>query len=108
MSDFLKMMAKQSVERVSAAQRSVRSTDLDLPVVPLALGTFDVIASSETSPKPAQLAGGISLALVTTFMGLLVAIPMTVLFVVFRNKVVSTVLEVGALTEELMEKFKNK
>ncbi len=68
--------------------------------------TFDVIASSPTQPKPQELAGGISLALVTTFMGLLVAIPMTVLFVVFRNKVVSTVLEVGTLTEELMDRFK--
>lgn len=69
--------------------------------------TFNVIAHSATQPKPQDLAGGISLALVTTFMGLLVAIPMTVLFVVFRNKVVSTVLEVGTLTEDLMERFKD-
>ena len=67
---------------------------------------FSVLAASTTTPKPADLAQGISLALVTTFMGLLVAIPMTVLFVVFRNKVVSIILEVGTLTEELMDRFR--
>jgi biopolymer transport protein ExbB len=68
--------------------------------------TFDVIARATTQPKPADLAGGISQALVTTFLGLLVAIPMTVLFVVFRNRVVSILLEVGAVTEEMMSRFK--
>lgn len=68
--------------------------------------TFNVIATAETQPEPAKLAGGISIALMTTFLGLLVAIPMTIFFVVFRNKVVSTVLEVGALTEDLMSRFK--
>lgn len=61
MSDFLKMMARQSVERVSAAQRSVRSTDLDLPVFPLALGTFDVIAEIKNrSPVEGTLANDAS------------------------------------------------
>ncbi len=68
--------------------------------------TFNTIASSEVQPKPADLAGGISIALVTTFLGLLVAIPMTVLFVVFKNRVVNVVLEVGGIAEELMERFK--
>lgn len=70
------------------------------------IGTFNVIAQSQSTPKPDQLAGGISQALVTTFLGLLVAIPMTVLFVVFRNKVASIVMEVGALTDELLIRFK--
>lgn len=68
--------------------------------------TFNIIAQSEVQPKPADLAGGISTALVTTFLGLLVAIPMTVLFVVFKNRVVNVVLEVGGIAEELMERFK--
>lgn len=70
------------------------------------IGTFNVIAQSQATPKPDQLAGGISQALVTTFLGLLVAIPMTVLFVIFRNRVASIVMEVGALTDELMSRFK--
>ncbi len=68
--------------------------------------TFNQSAGSEVQPKPADLAGGISMALVTTFLGLLVAIPMTVLFVVFKNRVVNVVLEVGGIAEELMERFK--
>ncbi len=68
--------------------------------------TFNVIAASEVTPKPADLAEGISMALVTTYMGLLVAIPMTVLFVVFKNRVVNVVLEIGGIAEELLERFK--
>jgi biopolymer transport protein ExbB/TolQ len=48
------------------------------------------------------------MALVTTYMGLLVAIPMTVLFVVFKNRVVNVILEIGGIAEELMERFKKK
>ena len=70
--------------------------------------TFNVIAQSEVQPKPADLAGGISTALVTTFLGLLVAIPMTVLYVVFRNRVVNVVIEVGGIAEELMTRFKEE
>ncbi len=72
------------------------------------IATFNVIAISETQPEPAALAGGISIALMTTFLGLLVAIPMTIFYVIFKNKVVSTVLEVGALTEDLMGRFKGE
>ena len=68
--------------------------------------TFNTIAIAEVQPRPADLAGGISTALVTTFLGLLVAIPMTVLFVVFKNRVVNVVLEVGGIAEELMGRFK--
>jgi len=46
------------------------------------------------------------MALVTTFLGLLVAIPTMVFFFYFRNKVVMLVLEVGALTGELFDKFR--
>ncbi|MGA1779630.1 MAG: MotA/TolQ/ExbB proton channel family protein, partial [Planctomycetota bacterium] len=42
------------------------------------VAAFDKIASSATSPKPAELADGISQALMTTMMGLTVAIPMSV------------------------------
>lgn len=57
MSDFLKTMARQSADRASAAQGSVRSTDLDLPLVPLQLGAFDVIAEIKNrSPSEGALA----------------------------------------------------
>ncbi len=57
MSDFLKTMARQSADRASAAQGSVRSIDLDLPLVPLQLGAFDVIAEIKNrSPSEGALA----------------------------------------------------
>lgn len=68
--------------------------------------TFNILAASEVQPKPTELAGGIGVALGTTFLGLLVAIPMTVVFVFFRNRVVNVVVEVGAIAEELMDRFK--
>ena len=56
MSDFLKTMARQSADRASAAQGSVRSTHLDLPLVPLQLGAFDVIAEIKNrSPSEGAL-----------------------------------------------------
>ena len=39
-------------------------------------------------------------------MGLLVAIPMTVIYVIFRNRVVNVVAEIGGITEELTNRFK--
>ncbi len=66
---------------------------------------FNVIAASKTSPKPSDLAAGISKALMTTCMGLIVAIPMSVAYFVFRNKVTNVIVEVGNLATELMERF---
>jgi biopolymer transport protein ExbB len=58
------------------------------------------------APKPSELAIGIKIALVTTFQGLMVAIPVTVAFFVFRNKVVGIVLDMGAVLEDLLEPFR--
>ncbi|MEM7165081.1 MAG: MotA/TolQ/ExbB proton channel family protein [Planctomycetota bacterium] len=69
------------------------------------VAAFNVIATSKTSPKPAELAGGISQALMTTCMGLIVAIPMTVAYFVFRNRVTNSIVEVGNIATELMERF---
>lgn len=59
MSDFLETMAKESATRASAARDSVRSSALDLPVFPLVLDNFDVIAEIKNrSPSEGALAGG--------------------------------------------------
>jgi len=69
---------------------------------------FQTIARVGAAVTPADLANGISIALVTTFQGLLVAIPCTVGFFIFRNKVVRVVLEINAIADEFVERFRGK
>jgi biopolymer transport protein ExbB len=52
--------------------------------------------------KPDELAGGIGQALVTTLLGLVVAIPTMVAFSFFRNKIDSIVAEAGKRVEQIM------
>jgi indole-3-glycerol phosphate synthase len=55
MSDFLKSMAKSSAERAALAPAFV-DADFDKPVVPLRLGTFDIIAEiKQRSPAEGPL-----------------------------------------------------
>jgi biopolymer transport protein ExbB len=68
---------------------------------------FDVIAQSTVSPKPAELADGIATALVTTLVGLWLAIPSIAAFNILRNRVSRLVLEVGTVSEGLMRRFQN-
>jgi biopolymer transport protein ExbB len=70
------------------------------------IGAFNTIATSPTPPTPGELAGGIQAALVTTCMGMFVAITFSPVYFYYRNKVQRMILEVGAIAEELMERFK--
>lgn len=70
--------------------------------------TFGNIAASGGSPNPAQLAGGIKMALITTIFGLSVAIPVGVAFYTLRNRVIRTSTEINAITEDLFERFRGK
>ena len=58
---------------------------------------FNTIVLAKGKPEPAALAGGISVALVTTFWGLFIAIPALTIYGIFRNKIESLVSD--ALTE---------
>jgi len=69
------------------------------------ISSFDVIATSATSPKPSQLADGISTALVTTFIGLILAIPAMVFHGILKNRIQRLVLEIGMVSEGLMGRF---
>jgi biopolymer transport protein ExbB len=69
--------------------------------------SFDVIAHSEQQPKPSELASGIATALVTTLVGLWLAIPAIAAFNILRNRVARLVLEVGIVSENLMSRFQN-
>jgi biopolymer transport protein ExbB len=68
---------------------------------------FEVIARSTVSPKPADLADGIATALVTTLVGLWLAIPAICAFNILRNRYARLVLEVGIVSENLMSRFQN-
>ena len=70
------------------------------------VSAFNAIATSGGNADPAALAGGISQALLTTLFGLLVAIPMTAIFAFLRNNLVRSVIETGAIVEDLFERFR--
>lgn len=63
---------------------------------------FNTIAEKEGMARPEELAGGIGQALITTLLGLLVAIPTMVAFSYFRNKIDSIVAEAGKRVERVM------
>ena len=67
--------------------------------------TFLVFASTPGAGPP-ELAGGISQALMTTVMGLIVAIPVMVAFQFFRNRVVRLVLESTNIASDIIRRFK--
>jgi len=67
---------------------------------------FNKIASTGGQASPAELAGGISKALLTTMFGLVVAIPVTASFAFLRNRMVKTIIETGAIIEDLFERFR--
>jgi len=69
------------------------------------IATFRVIANSTTTPKPAELAEGISSALFTTLEGLTVAIPAMVFYAILRNRIARFTLEVSMVSEGLMGRF---
>jgi biopolymer transport protein ExbB len=71
------------------------------------ISSFQVIALGGASPKPAELAEGISTALFTTLVGLAVAIPAIAAYNIIRNRVSRLLLEVGVTSENLMSRFED-
>jgi biopolymer transport protein ExbB len=69
--------------------------------------SFSVIANSSTTPKPSELAAGISTALVTTIVGLAIAIPAMAAFSILKNRFARLVFEVNVVSEGLMSRFES-
>lgn len=67
---------------------------------------FNAIVISGGQPQAAQLAEGISVALVTTFWGLFIAIPALAIYGVFRNRIESLVSEAVAEAENIMPEIR--
>lgn len=63
---------------------------------------FNVMASTGGAAKPADLADSISKALVTTWLGLIVAIPSMAAYSYFRNTIDSLVAETGKRVERVL------
>lgn len=69
--------------------------------------SFMVIASSDTQPKPSKLAEGISMALITTLVGLVLAIPAIIAFNMLKNRLSRLVMETGQAASNLMGRFES-
>lgn len=65
------------------------------------VGAFETL-SAGAAPDHKALAGNISLALVTTLLGLIVAIPCMALFTYFRNRIDAVASEAGSEMERLL------
>jgi biopolymer transport protein ExbB len=63
---------------------------------------FDTLATSGGAADPAKLADSIGLALVTTFEGLVVAIPAMIAYSFFRNLIDSLIAEAGKRVERIL------
>ena len=63
---------------------------------------FNVIATNSAMGRAEMLAGGISVALVTTASGLMVAIPAMVLYMFFAGRVDSLIMEIDGHGQELV------
>jgi biopolymer transport protein ExbB len=69
------------------------------------VAAFMEIAQSDTSPKPSELAKGVSQALVTTVWGLLQAIPAIVAHTILKNRISRMMLETGIAAERIVGRF---
>ena len=77
------------------------------------LGTVDgmirsfylIATTAGVAPDATKLAGGISTALLTTLVGLLIAIPAIAAYNIFKNMIQRLVLDVGITSDSLMGRF---
>ncbi len=69
------------------------------------VGAFRDLAASGAQPNPAKMAGNIQMALMTTVMGLIVAIPAIFSYALLRNRLARMLTEVDMITSELMGRF---
>lgn len=66
------------------------------------VGAFDAIMLSEGPARPDELAGSISQALITTVLGLIVAIPCTAAYTYLRNRIDHLTTEIGETIDSMI------
>ena len=69
------------------------------------IGLFASISDAGGIPEPAIIADNISIALVTTFWGLLVAIPALSVFAFFRNRIDELAMACAVTADKLLASF---
>lgn len=116
-SNMRNLVAESLQEQALRLLRKVEWTNIIGNVAPMVglFGTvfgmikaFNGIVIAGGQPQPAQLAEGISIALVTTFWGLLIAIPALTIHGVFRNRVEAIVNEAAIEAEVVLAEFRQK
>ena len=70
------------------------------------IAAFNKLASMKGSANAAQLASGISMALMTTLLGLLIAMPSLLFYYFFKNRVTKIILEAGVVVSEFVDRFR--
>lgn len=104
-------------EQVAKLYRSTDGLSLVATIAPMLglLGTvvgingaFATISTGEGFGRPDQLAGDISLALVTTIMGLVLAIPATAAVTYFRNRIDSLATSIAVIVDDLAAHVENE
>jgi biopolymer transport protein ExbB len=68
---------------------------------------FAEISKSDTPPPPPKLAEGVMTALITTLVGLLMAIPAVMIYAFLRNRLQALGSELGSTVSRLMSRFSN-
>lgn len=69
--------------------------------------SFQAIATSNTSPRPSDLADGVATALFTTLEGLVVAIPAIIFYTLYKNRLSRFLMECGFVATNLMKNFQH-
>ena len=69
---------------------------------------FNLLGISAGQPRPDQLASAISVALITTFWGLLIAIPSLALYGIFKARIESIIAEAARQIDTLITHFANR
>jgi len=67
---------------------------------------FDIVAAGGGTPDPSELAGSIGIALVTTLLGLAIAIPALAVYSIMRNRIDALTSEAMVLAQELLSDFR--
>jgi len=66
---------------------------------------FNIVAAGGGTPAPGQLAGSIGIALVTTLLGLAIAIPALAVYSIMRSRIDALTSEAMVASQQLLANF---